>query len=355
MLTRRELSRRTFLQITGLTALGGVAAACAPSPASPTASSAPAPTGGAALGAFEITVTQWPSLLYGPPYMIALEKGFFKELGLEVKNVVPSAGGGTTVRNIVTGGVPFGEVATTAAVQAFDAGAPLVIVGNGARNVNEIFWVTVPETGIKRIEDLRGKIVTFTNPGSVTEGVLNLCLKRAGIDPAQVDRRAAGGVREGLAALKAGGAQAAAHLQPIYAADLRRGEKFETVFAAATYLTSFAQTVLVCGPQLIKENPNAVRAFIQARARAIQFIITNPQEAAEIYGRYANLPADVCLDAFKAVDPSKYYGVGFDRAGLDLVEENLQILGLYRAGQKVNWKELVRQDFLPENVPRVEL
>lgn len=368
------VSRRRALALLGLGAAAGLLAACqgagsasAPAPTTGTTagngsrggSPAPARSPQAAPGktsSFEITVTNWPSLLYAPPFMVAQEKGYFRDEGITISNIVGSAGGGTTVRNVVTGGLPFGEVATTAAVQAYDAGAPLTIVGGGVQRVAEIYWVVMGNSPLQKITDLKGKSLGFTSPGSVTEGTANLSLKRAdGIDPQDVERRPMGGVREGLTALKGGGIDTAAHLDPVYSVDKRKGEDFRILFKAGDYIQTFMQTVEVVGPGLLKENSNLIRGFLRARQRGIQYIGANLDEAAQIYGRDAKLPPEACLDALKAVDPKAYYAVGFDKAALDLVQENLQILGLYKANQQVAWKEIVNQDFLPEGVQKAAL
>lgn len=56
-------------------------------------------------------MTHWGSQLNGLPYAVAMEKGFFKEAGIEVSGVLTSKGGGTTVRNVFASDFPYGEVA----------------------------------------------------------------------------------------------------------------------------------------------------------------------------------------------------------------------------------------------------
>ena len=50
-----------------------------------------------AAGAVELNVTHFGTGMYGVPYAIAREKGYFKEIGLNVTGFLTSAGGGTTV------------------------------------------------------------------------------------------------------------------------------------------------------------------------------------------------------------------------------------------------------------------
>ena len=52
--------------------------------------------------------------------MVSRAKGFFKEEGANVTGILTSAGGGTTLRNMLAGGVPYGEVNPGVLVGAMD-------------------------------------------------------------------------------------------------------------------------------------------------------------------------------------------------------------------------------------------
>ena len=95
----------------------------------------------AAARAETLTVTHYGAEFYGAPYAVALEKGFFKAHGVDVTGFLTSTGGGTSVRNTLAGGIPFGEVATSAAVLAIKAGQPLVIIGGGVQSIGDLMWV----------------------------------------------------------------------------------------------------------------------------------------------------------------------------------------------------------------------
>lgn len=66
----------------------------------------------------QISVTHWEVLLCGAPYAIAMERGYFRQAGIDISGIYSSKGGGTTVRNMILGGLPFGEVALSAAIAA---------------------------------------------------------------------------------------------------------------------------------------------------------------------------------------------------------------------------------------------
>src|ERR1700730_11614384 len=76
----------------------------------------------------EISVTQWGASLYGAPYAVAMEKGLFKQAGIDRTGILGSGGGGTTVRNILASSTPYGEVAVSAAFAGQAQGLRLIHV-----------------------------------------------------------------------------------------------------------------------------------------------------------------------------------------------------------------------------------
>ena len=88
-----------------------------------------------------ITVTHYGSAFYGAPYAVAMAKGFFRERGVDITGILTSAGGGTSVRNMLASDLPFGEVALSAAVAAINHGQPLKILFGGVDTIDDIVWI----------------------------------------------------------------------------------------------------------------------------------------------------------------------------------------------------------------------
>lgn len=293
----------------------------------------------------EITVTHWGVLLYGVPYAIAQEMGFFEEEGIALEGIVTSEGGGTTVRNVLQGRLPFGEVSTFAALTAHKAGAPLVIVGGGSRSVAEILWVTRQGEPIRSIQDLKGKTVAFTTPGSVTHAVLTLAIEEAeGIDLSDVHMVAMGGLGAGLTALAQGGVDAAPIMDPVWAS---QSDRWQPVFWAKDYVPHYMQTVFIVPPRLLQERPEVVRAFIDARRRGAQYLYDHPDRAAEIFARAYDLPVDVARRSIENVRGERWWSLGgLDREGLQAVERVM--LALEMIDGPVDWQAIVDQSLLPQ-------
>ena len=106
----------------------------------------------------EIAVGNYGVSANGMPFGVALVKGYFKDEGLNITGLISSAGGGTSLRNMLAGGgVPYGEVNPGVVVSAILAGADLKIVSDNVLTVAEFVWAVKPDSPIKSIKDFKGK------------------------------------------------------------------------------------------------------------------------------------------------------------------------------------------------------
>ena len=86
----------------------------------------------------ELAVGNYGVSANGMPFGVAMAKGYFKEEGINVTGLITSAGGGTSLRNMLAGGgVPYGEVNPGVVVSAILAGADLKIISDNVLTVAE--------------------------------------------------------------------------------------------------------------------------------------------------------------------------------------------------------------------------
>src|SRR3569832_1223548 len=88
----------------------------------------------------QVTVTHWGVLLYGAPYAVAIDKGYYKEAGLDIDGVITTAGGGTTMRNVMASSLPYGEVALSTTNTTKKQNNELKIIHAGVRTAGEQLW-----------------------------------------------------------------------------------------------------------------------------------------------------------------------------------------------------------------------
>jgi NitT/TauT family transport system substrate-binding protein len=297
----------------------------------------------------EISVTQWGQSLYGAPFAVGMEKGLFKKAGIDITGIIGSAGGGTTVRNILASATPYGEVALPAALAAAaQGGLDLIIVNVGTRTVAESTLVTMPNSDIKTVNDLIGKKVAITSPKSSSEMIFLMELKAKGIDAAQITRVAAGGYPPALTMLEQGAVSAAALIEPL---SIIRKDRYRTVLTAKDVLPPMTTSVGITTREFAKNNPDKLRAIIAGRRAAVEAIYANPGETAAILHKMWNFDPAVAKVAVDNMIGPKMWSLGdFDRAELERTADGLRLIGEVKG--EIDWSKLIDQSFLPADLQR---
>ena len=294
-----------------------------------------------------ITVTHWASEFYGAPYAVAMDKGWFKDRGVNVTGILTSIGGGTSVRNTLAGDLPFGEVSLAAAVQAMNAGQPVVIIGAGVRSVGDIGWIAKKGSPLQGVKSLAGKKVGFTSPGSVTNMLILMALRDAGMSTKDVTLVPAGGVGANLSAVVNGAVDAAMTGEPIYTENT---DKVQPVFWVRDIMSAdIMQTVLVTTTDYAKAHPDVLRNLIAARREGVQFVEQHPDEAAEITARAYNGDPALYKSVFHNLLAIHYWSDGnFEFPAMDRMVEGLRIVGQLKG--PVDWSKYIDKSYLPSDL-----
>ena len=274
----------------------------------------------------ELTITQWSVGFYGVPIAVAMDKGYFKEAGIDVTGVLTAPGGGTAVRNMLASPLPYGEVALSAALAARAQGLPVVLVNVGSRSIAEFAWVTKPDSDVRTIKDLVGKKVAFTSPKSVTEMLLLMSLDAAGVKQDSVTRVAGGGYGPGITLMEAGGVAAAPIIEPALTINKTR---YRTVFAAKDLLPPMVITVGITTAEFAASNPGKLTAIVGARRKGVDFAYASPHEAAQIVTKtFENLDPKVADEAVGKLQDAKLWSRG------EFVKDELDRMANAEAGRR---------------------
>lgn len=298
--------------------------------------------------AIDLTVSHWGVLMYGVPFAVALDQGYFEEEGIEVDGFITSQGGGTTLRNALASEVPYGETALAAVAAAAQEGLDLTIVHAGVRSVGDLLWATRKDADeIDGIEDLKDRPVGYTSPRSVSQSVLYMSMDAAGIAADDYDPRALGGVGSGLTALDEGVVDAALVLEPVWT---RLQDNYKPVFFAADLLPPMTQTVGVVRTDYLEENPEIIRGIINARRRGVDFIYENPRQAGEILARLYEMDEKIAIAAVEKVAAIDYWSRGdFEIEAMDNMLGGLRLVDAIAEGP-FDWDELIDESYLPEDL-----
>lgn len=285
------------------------------------------------------------SLLVSAPFAVALERGEFAKNGVEITGVLSHAGGGTGVRNLLAGELPYGDLSTSAVLAAYKNGVDVRIVSSAASGL-DLIWVTMPDSPIKSIGDLVGKKVGVSNPKSTSETLAKMALEAAGLPMDKVAVTATGGIGAGLSALEAGGVDVAVVIEPLWSG---RKDRYRKVFDLGG-LPPMTHSVGVTTAAYAKANPGKLKGIIAARRAAVDFIYANPEEAARMIAKqYGDtLPVDVAIGAVKNLVAIRYWDVRIDVAKLDNMLKGLERQGEWSGPGP--WDKLIDRSFLPSDL-----
>ena len=131
---------------------------------------------------------------------IPQEEGLFAKEGLNVK-LLYIRSGSTSAQALVSNEVQFGHFSAIAALQAWSQGINLVWLGT---TTNSLVFTLLTHPSIRAPQDLRGKTVGTTRPGSAADFSARIALKSMNVDFASVKFLFLGEVPAILASLEAG-------------------------------------------------------------------------------------------------------------------------------------------------------
>ncbi len=287
----------------------------------------------------------------GMPFAVALDKGFFTAEGIKVDGIITSAGGGTSLRNMIAGGVPYGEVNPGVVVAAIMQGADLRIISDNVLTVAEFVWAVKPDSPIKTLADIKGKKVGYTNPRSTSQALAQMVAQKAGLQPTDIELVRTGGFGEGYAALGTGMIDVAPIPEPLWA---QYKDKLRAIAYASEILPPLSNVVGVTTANMAAEKGDFIRAVIRARRKAVEFMIANPDEAGDIVAKHYNLTPAVARSAVRNLVTSKTQGVEYwgsgqiNMEGLKRMIDVQKSLGAIQGEADVT--KMVDTQFLPEDI-----
>jgi ABC-type nitrate/sulfonate/bicarbonate transport system substrate-binding protein len=369
-----NLPRRRFLILSVLGSVGGLLAACQAQPPAPTAAPAkpaeappkaaeakpaeakpaapPAAAPAAKPAAPMLAKPEMASFNFGmanPNYAsqilhhVALEKGYFKEVGFDKIDLIT---GEEYVPGVVGGSLLMSHGDTDAAFQATIKGESLPIVAIYRQKEFRILGVT---KGINTAADLKGKQLSGGPPGGRNEFLMKQIVKRLGLDPEKdvewVAVRGASDAR--LQALLAGQLSGASLFPRHEKALVDAGGKF-----LVKDFVEMPQEAFFAKAATVEKNPNLVIAYLTASIRAGQFLakdeatmLKNKDEALAIMDKHGFKISDEFKAQYEKIEMLQLSpDLGFTAASMDQLIEEASQIGTIPKG--FDWKKAVNVSVL---------
>jgi len=264
------------------------------------------------VAAENIAVSNYGIAANAMPYAVALEKKFYQAQGANVTGIISSQGGGTSIRNMLAGGVAYAEANPGATAVAIQQGAELKIISDNVLTVAEFVWAVKQDSPIRSVKDFKGKKIGYTNPRSTSQALAILLLQSAGLKPEDAQLVRTGGFGEGVAALDLGSIDVAPMAEPVWS---KFKGKYRAVVAASDVLPPLDNVVGVTTNAAAASRGDFIRAVIRARRQAVEFMNANPDEAGDIVAKHYNLEKDVARSAVRSLTASRTQGIPYWGSG----------------------------------------
>jgi len=312
-----------------------------------------------ALGAFamppataeNIAVSNYGIAANAMPYAVALEKKLYQAEGADVTGVISSNGGGTSIRNMLSGGVAFAEANPGVTAVAIQQGADIKIISDNVLTVAEFVWAVKPDSPIKSIKDFKGRKIGYTNPRSTSQALAILLLQAAGFKPDDAELVKTGGFGEGVAALDLGAIDVAPMAEPVWS---KFKSKYRAVAVASDILPPLDNVVGVTTAEAMGKRGDFISAVIRARRKAVEFMYANPDQAGDIVAKIYNLESEVGRSAVRNLTSSKtqgipYWGSGqFHMEGMKRMVEVQKMVGAISGD--IDLSKMIDTRFLPDDI-----
>lgn len=278
------------------------------------------------------------------PIFVGMHMGFFAEEGLKL---APSyfRGGGEVVRAVTTHSVDFGAAtATSAVLLAAVRGEPIKIVAGAVSPLVGVVWVVPVDSPIKTIKDLKGKKAGFSSPGSVTHVSLQAILKQEGLDK-DVQLVRVGSPGDSWAAIKNGVVATGWNVSPsVY--QLLAKKEARILFDGTKYIKTYQQSVVSAMEDEIQKNPEMIRGFLKARAKAVRFIWDQPEKTMAIWAEELELQLATIRLAYHDLPRTTYEAGAPKSENLQAVVDEIMDLGAVKIAPDL--KKILDLRFIPQ-------
>lgn len=316
-----RLTRRRLLALSGgvgalwLAGCGTGSNPTSPSGTQPAATAAP--TQAKSLG--KVTISQPSNSLGFSPVIIADQKGFFKDNGLQTE-VVLGGSGSKAAAAVIGGSAQVGSSSLSDPLGAIEKGQKILIFATAGAGTTGLIVLRKPVADKlkvdansplqQRVQALKGLKLSVSTPGSGTDTVLRYMLTKYGLDPERdVQILTTGSVVNSQAAFAQGAADGTSLSSPnAEEAVIQNGGIALINVATVTEpeLSLLHQTLsggLWATSDWLDKHADQATAVTAAIWKALDYIHTNPAEASEA----------VRLAAWKDLDPKVYQAAWQDQ------------------------------------------
>ncbi|MCM3203707.1 ABC transporter substrate-binding protein [Paenibacillus illinoisensis] len=276
-------------------------------------------------------------------FYTAVEKGFYKEAGLDVE-IRPGGADFPSVQMIASGAEQFGVTGADQILMAREKGVPVKALSAIYRKTPFVLF-SLKDSGITKMEDLVGQKIGVKLGGN-EELTYRAMVKNAGIDGTKVEEMPA---KYDLSPLLSGQVKAwpGYVINEVLAVQEQGNEV--NIIEPNDYDINFYADTLFTTEDIIERDPEMVKSFVQASMKGWSYAIENPEEAAEFglkYGDKLTIDHEVSMmnASIPLLEPENLPLGKMESEAWDVLQQNLIDLEFLKIEQ--NLEDVFSNEFI---------
>jgi len=235
------------------------------------------------------------------PFYVAIDKGFYKDEGLNV-NIVPAKGTAQGIQNVEAGIAQIGFTDIASLVVARAEGSTVKAVAVIYQKAPFCFFSLDPGANVKSLKDFVG-LKVGSNTGSYITNIARAMMRKEGLDPntLQMESIEPSARIAMLATRKIPAIDFFIITKPAMERAVKDAKV--TTFLFADHGLDLYSNGIGAKESFLKENPETVKAFVRATLKGYQYAFKNKAEAADIIQKYAKaLNKEITVDELAIVE-----------------------------------------------------
>jgi NitT/TauT family transport system substrate-binding protein len=274
------------------------------------------------------------------PVIVALEKGFFREEGVNAE-FIPFRGGPDLLKAVLSGDVLIGVTGSTDILVFREAGSPIKMIATHTEG-NHFTLNVAPD--VSAVGDLKGKAIGITRAGSSTWIFARMMARQQGWDPDRdvkivalgaLDAQVAALSRKEIAAFVWGDGGAVTELQG----------KSKILMRLDRFTPQWISQIDYASEDAIRKDPEIIKKGLRGIFRALRFMKEHPEDAAPLAAKRLGWTPEAVLRAHKISSPLFPFDGSISVQALGSMQEVLLEYGVIK--KRLPLEDHFTKDFTP--------
>jgi NitT/TauT family transport system substrate-binding protein len=278
------------------------------------------------------------------PVDVGQKLGIFQKHGLDLK-IIDFTGGSKMATAVAAGSVDIGDGAGTE-MALVAKGVPMTAICETAGPIPFI-GIGVPyDSPIHTIDQLKGKKIGYSSAGSLTDWLVKELVRKQGWSPQDVTGVAIGnGASNIISAFRAHLIDADVAVTSLFLS-MEEKKTGRLLFPVTRYEGNLAAGTLYASNQIIKSNPDAVRAFVAGWIETVNYIRAHKDQAVKIESAVTGFPESVMAKDYDLTVGMFTKACRFDAESLATLKRSFADLKLLPSAPDMS--KLYTEEFLPK-------